>query len=66
MKCGQQCVVLAGIKMLPQLCADNWGTASTQVKVSSHFWKKIDVTKGQMLPVYVSYFVMQGCFVKQC
>ena len=29
--CGEQCVVLAGIKMLPQLCADNWGTTSTQV-----------------------------------
>ena len=33
MDCGEQCVVLAGITMMPELCADNWGT--TQVEVSS-------------------------------
>ena len=26
MECGEQCVVMAGITMLPELCADNWDT----------------------------------------
>ena len=33
MECGEQCVVMiiTGITMMPELCADNWGTVSTQV-----------------------------------
>ena len=39
MEYGEQCVVpmafsMAGITMMPELCADNWGTMSTQVQVS--------------------------------
>ena len=26
MECGEQCVVIGGITMMPELCADNWGT----------------------------------------
>ena len=37
MECGEQCVQIAGITMMPELCADNWGTVSTQVKVRSLF-----------------------------
>ena len=38
MECGEQCVssfLVTGITMMPELCADNWGTVSTQVEVSS-------------------------------
>lgn len=31
MECGGQCVTLAGMTMMPELCADNWVTASAQV-----------------------------------
>ena len=40
MECGEQCVtlgimiIITGTTMLPVLCADNWGTMSTQVEVS--------------------------------
>ena len=35
MECGEQCVVImAGITMMPESCADNWDTMWTQVKVS--------------------------------
>ena len=34
MECGEQCVTVTGITGKPKLCADNWGTMSTQVKVS--------------------------------
>ena len=34
MECGEQCVVVTGITMMPESCADSWGTMSTQVKVS--------------------------------
>ena len=34
MECGEQCVVITGITMMPELCADNWDMMSTQVKVS--------------------------------
>ena len=41
MECGEQCVVITGITMMPQLCADNWGTVSAQVEVSQFFhWKE--------------------------
>ena len=35
MECGEQCVVsgITGITMMPELCADNWDTMSTQVEV---------------------------------
>ena len=26
MECGGQCVVVTGITMMPELCADNWGS----------------------------------------
>ena len=47
MECGEQCVTMAGITMMPELCADNWGTMSTQVQVGLCIWKRIgeaDVT----------------------
>ena len=25
MECGEQCVMITGIAMMPELCADNWG-----------------------------------------
>ena len=31
MDCGGQCVMITGITMMPELCADNWVTASAQV-----------------------------------
>ena len=40
MECGEQCVMTGGIiiitriTMLPELCAGNWDTMSTQVEVS--------------------------------
>ena len=35
MECGEQCVqIITGITVMPELCADNWGTMSTQVEVS--------------------------------
>ena len=41
MECGEQCVTVGGIIMiitristLPELCAGNWDTMSTQVEVS--------------------------------
>ena len=35
MECGEQCVVImTGITMMPELCADNWGSVWTQAKVS--------------------------------
>ena len=35
MECGEQCVMMVtGITMIPEFCADNWGTVSTQVQVS--------------------------------
>ena len=36
MECGEQCVIaliMAGIVMMLESCADNWGTMSTQVEV---------------------------------
>ena len=39
MECGEQCVAIAGIEMMPKLCADNWGTMSTQeVAKLVHKW----------------------------
>ena len=40
MECGGQCVTLVGITMMQELCADNWGTASTQVCKALHWEKK--------------------------
>ena len=31
MECGEQCVAVAGITIMPESCADNWGTVSIQV-----------------------------------
>ena len=39
MEYGEQCVQIAGITMMPELCADNWGTMSTQEEV--RFRKRI-------------------------
>ena len=41
MECGEQFVAVAGIAMMPELCADNWGTVSIQVEVSSFIGKRI-------------------------
>ena len=37
-ECGEKCVKMAGVKVLPELRADNWGTISTQVEVS--WWEE--------------------------
>ena len=31
MECGEECVVVTGITMVPELCADNWDMMPTQV-----------------------------------
>ena len=36
MECGGQCVKVAGITMIPELCANNWG----MVEVSSFIEKR--------------------------
>ena len=34
MECGEQCVIIiTGITMMPELCADNWDMMSTLVEV---------------------------------
>ena len=43
MEFGEQCVIMAGITMMPELCADNWGTVSTWVEVSCWFIQMGDV-----------------------
>ena len=42
MDCGEQCAMMAGITMMPELCADNWGTVSTQMEVGSYIGKRDD------------------------
>ena len=37
MECGEQCVMMAGITMMPELYADNWGMV---VEVSSFIEKR--------------------------
>ena len=65
MECGELCVTMVGITMMLELCADNWGTMSTQVRLSS-FWEKIGtVAKDQSLSVFhrlymCKYSVMCG------
>ena len=39
MECGEQCLALTGMTTMPELCADNWDTMSTQAKVSSFLVK---------------------------
>ena len=34
MECGEQCVEVTGIVMMPELCADNWGFAQVHRNVS--------------------------------
>ena len=34
MECGEQCVIITGITMMPELCADNWDMMSTTVSYS--------------------------------
>ena len=44
MECGEECVAvpgITGITMMAELCADNWGTVSTQVEVSSYSGKRM-------------------------
>ena len=33
MEFGEQCVIIAGAPVMPESCADNWGTVSAQVKL---------------------------------
>ena len=48
MECGEQCVAGNGIAIMPELCADNWGTVSIQVNWRwEYIWQcslKSDVT----------------------
>ena len=60
MECGEQCVLVAGIKMMPELCADNWDTMWTQVKVSLFIHLESDVASSRMLHVWYSCFVECG------
>ena len=54
MEYGEQCVVLTWISLEPQLCVDNWGLVSIQVKVRySSFIKRycyVATTHDQKLP----------------
>ena len=34
MECGELCVIVAGIVMMPESCADSWGTVGMEVEVS--------------------------------
>ena len=34
MECGEQCVEVTGIVMMPELCADNWGSAQVHRNIS--------------------------------
>ena len=53
MECGGQCVIQAGMTVMPELCADNWGTVSTQEEVGLCIGKRIgDVTRRQILPAW--------------
>ena len=53
MECGEQCVVVAGITMMPELCVDNWGTV---VEVSSFIVKRVDDrARSQMSPVCMAW-----------
>ena len=38
-ECGEQCVVMNGITMMPELCADNWGTVRIEVS-QLIYWEK--------------------------
>ena len=40
-ECGEPCVVVTGVALRPELCADNWGTVSTQVEVSWYLEKRM-------------------------
>ena len=31
MECGEECVMMVGVTIMPELCADNWDMMSTQV-----------------------------------
>ena len=31
MECGEECVMVAGVTIMPELCADNWDMMLTQV-----------------------------------
>ena len=33
MECGEQCVIVAGITMMPESCVANWDMMPTQVEV---------------------------------
>ena len=48
MECGEQCVIMAMITMLPELCADNWDTMWTQMKVSLFIHLESDVAGSQI------------------
>ena len=37
MECGGQCVTLVGIAMMPELCADNWGSLDQVLRVMVSF-----------------------------
>ena len=39
MEYGEQCVVVTGITMTQELCADSWDMMPTQVKVN--IWKNV-------------------------
>ena len=62
MECGEQCVVMNGITMMPELYADNWGTISTQVSSLSLGKREVillelrsylcDVAVSEVLPVW--------------
>ena len=40
-ECGEQCVGVTGIVMMPELCADNWGFA--QVHIGTYLWEMVVV-----------------------
>ena len=54
MECGEQYVIITGITMMPELCADSWGTMSIEVEVSSFIGKRIgSVVRSEILLVCI-------------
>ena len=54
MECGEQCVTVAGITMMPELCADNWGTVEVSLKKD---WQCVD--RSQILSVLSRVYMLR-------
>ena len=57
MECGEQCVMITGITMMQELCADNW---DIWVKVISfiHCEKIVDIAYVTCVPILAELFLL--------